>query len=253
MTVFNDEKYIKESILSVLNQSFDNFIFIIINDASTDATRNIIESFSDERIRLYNLNYNIGQTSALNFGLRHIDTDYVVRMDSDDLSEPTRFERLINITQLYDYDFIGSTCIEFNEIGKRRLLKKYESSINIYKNYFNFNQTPFVHGSLLFKYSAIKELNFYDENFKVCADYDLYKRLYFHNNKLKLFNIQIPLYLVRRHNNQLTKSKLAIVETILIKRSILVDLIYKKEYKKSIIILFNLIYFYIIYVLSFIK
>jgi glycosyltransferase involved in cell wall biosynthesis len=253
MTVFNDEKYIKESIDSVLNQSYRNFIFIIINDASTDGTKNIIETISDRRIRLYNLDYNIGQTAALNYGLQCIDTEYVVRMDSDDISEPTRFDQLMNIEQLHNYDFIGSACIEFNEVGKKTFLKKYEADNDIYKNYFNFNQTPFVHGSLLFKYSAIKELNFYNENFKVCADYDLYKRIYFHKNKFKVHNLKSQLYLIRRHNNQLTKSNLAIKEIILIKWSVLFNLLNKKEFKKSLSILFNLMYFYIIFFLSFVR
>ena len=67
MPVYNGERYIKETIDSILNQTFEDFEFIIVNDGSTDNTKNIIESYKDCRIKLYNLHKNMGVGYASNF------------------------------------------------------------------------------------------------------------------------------------------------------------------------------------------
>lgn len=247
MTVYNDEKYINQSVQSVLNQSYSNFSLLIINDASNDKTKNILESFCDERIHIVNLKKNIGQTSALNYGLQLINTEYVVRMDSDDISEPSRFYKLMDLVERNSYDFIGTNCIEFTDHGKQILIKKFEFCNDIYSHFFNFNTTPFVHGSLMIKYSSLKLLGFYNEKYRICADYDLYERIYFNRSKLKIYNLQEPLYFIRRHNNQLTKNKLAISETLKIKLSICKKLLINFEILNLAIVFVSVLYYVILY------
>jgi len=90
MPVYNGEKYLKESIDSILNQSYSNFEFLIINDGSTDKTDEIINLYTDERIKYINDNANWGLVKRLNFGIKKAKGEYIVRMDDDDISLPDR-------------------------------------------------------------------------------------------------------------------------------------------------------------------
>ena len=90
MPVYNSELYIKEAIDSILNQTFTDFEFIIIDDASTDKSVEIIQSYTDSRIQLIVKSHNSGYTNSLNHGLTIARGDYIARMDSDDISMPKK-------------------------------------------------------------------------------------------------------------------------------------------------------------------
>lgn len=91
MPVFNSERYVKETIDSILNQSYTDFEFIIVNDGSTDKTREIIEGYNDKRIKLYNLEVNKGVGYASNFAVQKTVGKYIARVDSDDIYHKDRF------------------------------------------------------------------------------------------------------------------------------------------------------------------
>ena len=93
---YNSEKYIYQSITSILNQTFKNFKLIIINDGSTDNTLKIIKSFKDKRIKLINNKGNKGLIYSLNKGISQANSIYLARMDGDDISERSRLEEQIN-------------------------------------------------------------------------------------------------------------------------------------------------------------
>ena len=92
MPAYNAGKTIKESIDSILNQSFKDFEFIIINDGSTDNTEDVILSYGDKRIRYLKNDVNRGIIYTLNRGIIESKGKYIARMDSDDISLSTRFE-----------------------------------------------------------------------------------------------------------------------------------------------------------------
>ena len=94
MPVFNSEKHLKEAIESVLNQSYTNFIFLIINDGSTDISETIILSYQDERIRYVKNTENIQLIATLNKGIELINTKYNARMDADDIAHQERIEKI---------------------------------------------------------------------------------------------------------------------------------------------------------------
>lgn len=93
MPVYNAEKYLAEAIESILNQSFDDFEFIIIDDASTDTSSAIIHSYNDSRIRYYKNEQNLGISQTLNRGIDLARADWIARMDADDISFPNRLEK----------------------------------------------------------------------------------------------------------------------------------------------------------------
>ena len=97
MPAYNAEKYIELAIESILNQTYENFEFIIVDDCSTDSTHKIIKKYSikDKRIKLLRNKINSGVAKSLNNGLKICKGKYIVRMDSDDWSYPNRIEKQV--------------------------------------------------------------------------------------------------------------------------------------------------------------
>ena len=93
MSVYNGAKFLAEAIDSILAQTFTNFEFIIIDDASSDDSLHIINSYKDARIVLIQNNKNIGLTKSLNIGIAKAKGKYIARMDADDISMPKRLEK----------------------------------------------------------------------------------------------------------------------------------------------------------------
>ena len=94
---YNVEKYIDESITSIINQTYKNLEIIIINDGSTDLTLSHLERLNklDGRIKIINNKHNLGFINSLNIGLRYFSGKYIARMDADDIAKPFWIEKLI--------------------------------------------------------------------------------------------------------------------------------------------------------------
>lgn len=99
MPVYNGEKYLAEAVESILSQTFADFEFLIINDASRDRTVEIIESYGDPRIRLVHNETNLKLIATLNKGIELARGKYIARMDADDISLPNRLERQIKFLE----------------------------------------------------------------------------------------------------------------------------------------------------------
>ncbi len=93
MPVYNAEKFLGEAIESILNQTFTDFEFLIIDDGSTDSTIKIIESYTDSRIRLFKNQENLGISATLNKGIEMASTELIARMDADDISYSSRIQK----------------------------------------------------------------------------------------------------------------------------------------------------------------
>lgn len=175
MPVYNSEKYLQESILSILNQTIKDFDFIIIDDGSTDNTEKLIKSFNDKRIIYLKKNHE-GISSALNYAINFSNSKYIVRMDADDIAFPNRIEKQINyMKENPNVDIIGSGMLVINEdnaiVGEKKIP-------------FNKNQIlaamPFyctvMHPTFCFKKSIFIKLNGYRSSFIYAQDYDLLLR-----------------------------------------------------------------------------
>lgn len=92
MSVYNGMSYLEEAVESILNQTYKNFEFIIVDDASTDSSWQYLKSLKDKRIKLIKNKKNLGLAASLNKALRRAQGDYVARMDADDVSLPRRLE-----------------------------------------------------------------------------------------------------------------------------------------------------------------
>jgi len=99
MPVYNGEKYLRESIDSILNQTYTDYEFIIVNDGSNDKTEEIILSYNDNRIRYIKNEKNLQIVKSLNRGIELAKGRYIARMDADDISLPRRFEKQITFME----------------------------------------------------------------------------------------------------------------------------------------------------------
>jgi len=184
MPVFNAEKYIHEAIESILNQTFTDFEFIIINDGSSDETQNIILRFNDPRIKLYNNDFNMGLVYSLNKGIQYARGKYIARMDADDISLPHRLEIQVNYLNLnQSIGVVGSNCIYINKDGvkgdKTNLPIDHQSIA-----WLLFFSVPIIHPSVMIRSEILKFTNGYDSLIVTASrerysaeDYNLWIRL----------------------------------------------------------------------------
>jgi glycosyltransferase involved in cell wall biosynthesis len=175
MSVYNGEKYLREAIESILNQTITDFEFIIVNDGSTDKSLEIIQSFDDERIKIINNEKNIGLTTSLNKALKEAKGEYIARQDADDISLPNRFEEQLKYFEKHSEVVLLGTMaylIDKKEkiVGKRVVLAK-PSLKDIFKD------NPFIHGSVMFKKEIVNHLGGYNELIRYSQDYELWLRI----------------------------------------------------------------------------
>jgi len=118
MSVFNQEKYLPIAIESILNQSYTDFEFIIVNDGSNDSSNDIILSYEDKRIILIEQE-NKGLPATLNLAISKAKGDFIARMDSDDISDPSRIKKQLEyLNKNPEIDLIGSSVRIIDEDGK---------------------------------------------------------------------------------------------------------------------------------------
>lgn len=197
LSVFNGEKFLHEAIESVLNQTFKDFEFLIINDGSNDSSLDVILSYNDPRVRLIENKRNIGLTRSLNKGLKLAKGQYIARMDSDDISMPNRFDEQIRYFKKHpDVAVLGTSAYRIDENSK--IIGKLISLVNPDKKLFEQNQLS--HGSVMFEKKVINSLGGYDELFRYSQDYELWLRVAQRN---KVRNLNQILYKSRSHSENM--------------------------------------------------
>lgn len=203
MSVFNAEKHIERSVKSILSQTFNDFEFLIVDDKSEDESLLVLERLAseDKRIRLYRNNTNLGLTKNLNFLILKSKGKFIARMDADDISFATRFEkqRLYMLNKIVD--LIGSSIIEIDEYENKLYTRQYpltteEARKTIVKT------SPLAHPTVFAKSSVLKQ-NLYNESLRTCQDIELWFRLL--KKDIIIENIYEPLLLFRRDNNFISR------------------------------------------------
>jgi glycosyltransferase involved in cell wall biosynthesis len=202
MSIYNGESYLHDSIECILNQTYRDFEFIIINDGSSDKTQEIINKYAEDDIRIVPINQdNIGLTKSLNKGILLSKGKYIARQDVDDISVPDRLENqietfskcpsLVLLGTWYSVEDSGGVIMErcrpIGDTDLRKLL---------------YRCNPFCHSSVMFKRDAWEEVGGYRENMKTSQDFDLWLRIAL-TGKIAL----IPKILVRHFRNPKSISK----------------------------------------------
>ncbi|MFN6567621.1 glycosyltransferase family 2 protein [Dendronalium sp. ChiSLP03b] len=202
MPVYNGERYLREAIDSILAQTFPDFEFLIINDGSTDNTREIICSYDEPRIRLIDNDYNLGLTRSLNKGLKLAEGEFIARQDADDVSEPERLAKQVTFLKTHPEVTLVGTWYKYIDpqgslIGECNLPCK---STQIRWEILFY--CPFVHSAVMFrKYTIVEQIGFYNEALSYAQDYDLWWRIV---RQLQVANLNEYLIKLRSNPDSMT-------------------------------------------------
>ena len=196
LSAYNDGKYLPYAIESILNQTYENFEFLIRNDGSTDETFEILDRYRqiDKRIKIFNDSNNIGLTKSLNLLLKQAKGDLIARQDTDDFSFKERLE--IQLDYLLSGDIDACTT---RAVVKQTFKITPNKSYYLPKHFVMKIKNPYIHGSLLIKKEVMKKLGGYDEKFYYAQDYKLMSDLIRNGYILKI--IKTPLYVLNQKNN----------------------------------------------------
>ena len=203
MPVFNVEKYLVDSIDSILNQTYTDFKFYIINDGSDDGSEDIILGYNDPRIEYIKNNSNQGYIKCLNQAIEMVDSKYIIRMDSDDIALPTRIEKQVAYMELHpDVVVCGSSRINFYPEPNRKAITM--TAITDREKLFvnSIFNTSVHHPSVIMRTEVLKKYNLrYKEQYYYAEDKALWLDLSAYG---ELANIKEALLRYRIHYNQVS-------------------------------------------------
>jgi hypothetical protein len=201
MCVYNNSLHVKEAIESILNQTFTNFEFVIVNDGSTDESEAIILSYNDPRIKYLRNPENLGLIASLNKGIEASNGKYIARMDADDISLPERLKEqyaymeshpLVGVCGSDYYQFDHKTSIHYTALTRHQEILAY----------MLFNCSV-VHPSLIIRKELLNQQAVkFDSSYKHAEDYELWSRLIF---QAQFSAVSKTLFKYRLHSGQVTQ------------------------------------------------
>lgn len=179
MSVYNGERYLREAVESILNQTFTDFEFIIIDDGSTDSTWDILAEYAtrDRRIVLMRNEENIGLTKSLNRGLRVARGKYIARQDADDISMPERLAKQVSVLDTRpQVVLVGASARQVDETGCPigKAIRQENPHFNRWRLLFG---NYMIHSTTMFRREIALQIGGYDESLPYAQDYDLWSRL----------------------------------------------------------------------------
>jgi glycosyltransferase involved in cell wall biosynthesis len=202
MAVYNTpSSYLELAINSVLRQTFSDFEFIIVDDASDQHTRKLLIEMAglDRRIRLICLERNLGLTKALNIGLKSIRSQYVARQDADDVSMPDRLAITIRFMQEHpNFAGVGTFIRIIGSSGDNLSMPCTQPDITKIEK-----RNTLIHGSMIFRMASINRIGGYNERLRFSQDYELYLRMT-RVHGMQLTVVPIVLYALRKHMNSIS-------------------------------------------------
>jgi glycosyltransferase involved in cell wall biosynthesis len=176
MPVYNGGSILRNAIESIVNQTYKEWEFIIIDDGSTDNTEEIIKEYKDNRIR-YVKQSKCGVTLSLNKGIGISKGEFIARQDADDISLPTRLEKQINfLKENKDISLLGTFTNLIDKNGRLIETKTFPTNNEELQKEIKVSN-PFIHGSIVMKKESLKEVGLYREQFFMCQSYDLWLRI----------------------------------------------------------------------------
>lgn len=171
MCAYNSSQYIKEAINSVLNQTFDNFELIIVDDGSTDNTVQIIKDYKDERIKLIKCEHNY--ISSLNTGLRSCHAEFIARMDTDDIMMPHRLEKQMIVMK--NNQNIAACFSWAEKIGASEGIHGFGVRERVENAFFWLLTGNYLtHPTAILRKSFLKKHHLYYKNYPYAEDYKLW-------------------------------------------------------------------------------
>jgi glycosyltransferase involved in cell wall biosynthesis len=205
MAVYNGERFLGEAVASILAQTLRDFEFLIINDGSTDRTREVVLSSGDSRVRLVENDRNLGLARSLNIGLQLAQGEFVARQDADDISEPQRLAKQVDFLDAHpDVMLLGSGYKEIDASGDlidHVLLPCDYTDIRWSLLFF----CPFVHSAVMLRKSPVlRNVGFYSEELSYSMDYEFWLRI---ARSMRVANLGEHLVRLRTHPWSMTSTR----------------------------------------------
>jgi glycosyltransferase involved in cell wall biosynthesis len=247
LPVYNAEKYLNLAIESILRQSFKDFEFVIIDDKSTDSSKQIIASYAtiDSRIKFISNPENQGGCRTLLAGLSHCNGTYIVRMDNDDWSFPDRLAKQVRYMESNRRVGILGGAIELiNERGVVIGRRHYESSDERIRKKIFFS-SPFAHPAVIIRRSVLDVVGAYNISYAPADDYELYFRIGKVSEFANLTDV-ILKYRVSNGSMTVTQTRKMEIETVRVRNVYLSE----GSYNTRIVhYLFNFLHYLSVYII----
>lgn len=208
MGIYNCALTLPEAIDSLLNQTYKSFRIILCDDGSTDNTYEVAKQYADQYpfIRLIKNSENLKLAATLNHCLEYVDTEYVARMDGDDVSLPTRFEKEIDFLDKHaEFGFVSTPMIYFDKNGDWGVGKVIEMPE---KKDFKYG-SPFCHAPVMVRTSVYRAVGGYTTDKRVERLEDFYLWFKFYRAGYKGYNLSEPLYKMRDDKDAVKRRKLS--------------------------------------------
>ncbi|MCI8484004.1 MAG: glycosyltransferase family 2 protein [Lachnospiraceae bacterium] len=206
MGVYNGKNGLKRAIDSILNQTFEDFEFLICDDASTDGSSEILKAyaFRDRRIKIFTNRKNRKLAASLNRCIRAASGEYIARMDDDDYSHRERLAKQVAFLEQHpEYAFVGTAAARFdkNGIWGKSFGTAYPDLKQCYK------KVQFIHPSVMMRSDLLREVGGYTENKENerSQDYDLWCKFY--QKGYQGCNLQETLFYYRESQRSIQKRK----------------------------------------------
>jgi glycosyltransferase involved in cell wall biosynthesis len=205
VAVHDGEPFLRTALASVLGQTMPDLELIVVDDASSDATPEILEGIADERLRVLRNDEQSGLAASLNRGLDHARGTYVARLDADDIAMPLRLERqLAHVRAAPATAVVGTAIMDLDETGRVRAAHAMPSGA-VAVRFAALFSSPFLHPTVLVERDVLERNSLrYDASFDESEDYDLWSRL------LEVAdgdNLAEPLVLYRVHADQASQRR----------------------------------------------
>lgn len=203
MSCYNARRWLHESIDSVLAQTFRSFEFILIDDGSTDETWKIIRSYADRDKRIVAISKkNTGLSDSLNVGIAQAKGEWIARLDSDDLCEPTRLEEQVKFMRNHpEVVLLGAGFVEIDERGRAIKKHLYPSDHRTLVRHLERLQRFFPHSSAFYRVDIVKQVGGYNVRFFNTDDWRLWLELILRG---KIACLSKPLVRIRKHAGQIS-------------------------------------------------
>ncbi|MFQ5825385.1 MAG: glycosyltransferase family 2 protein [bacterium] len=190
LPVYNEETRVATAIMSILNQTYTDFEFLIINDCSQDNTETVIRSFRDKRIHLINNENNLGVIRSSNKGIFSAVGKYIARIDADDFSLPTRLEKQVHFLDQNPEVAVLGTAVYHNDNMRNEKFIRIPPQKDRHIKYEMVKYVPLEHSSVMVRAKVLQDFGGYDENYGAVEDLELWTRI---GKKYQFANLSEPL------------------------------------------------------------
>src|SRR3954451_11587425 len=203
MSTYNAGPHLRPALDSILAQTVDDWRLVAVDDGSSDGTRELLAEYGpDERVRVELFDQNRGQTAALNHGLSLVETEWVARLDQDDLAAPERIERqLAYLESNPGVVAVGSWCDYVDESGAK--VGEFRPPANpgavLRRLYSSLEHNPLAHSAMTYRAEAARAVGGYPKELSYAQDTALWLLL---AERGRIANVPEPLVRIRTHAGQ---------------------------------------------------